>query len=59
MCRRVTELREENAELIAQRKVEAQEAVLVMERPTAAKVAAERERRGEIRHNDSESADDV
>ncbi|ORX38669.1 hypothetical protein BD324DRAFT_599616 [Kockovaella imperatae] len=45
---RVQELREENAEMIAQKKMEAHEAVQVMERPTALKLAAEQEKRGLI-----------
>lgn len=40
------ELREDHAEYIAQKKAEAQEALSVMERPTAQKAASEKEKHG-------------
>lgn len=46
ICRRVEELRKDHAEHIAQKKAEAQEALLVLERPTAQKAAAEKEKHG-------------
>ena len=47
MCRRIIELREEHAEFIAQKKAEAQQAVMILERPTAAKAAQERQGHGQ------------
>ena len=45
-CRRVRELRSEHLDYIAQKKSEAQGAIVVMERQTALKTAEERERKG-------------
>lgn len=46
--RRVRELRHEHADYIAQKRAEAHEAILLLERPTAQRVAAEREKDGLI-----------
>jgi hypothetical protein len=46
--RRVRELRHEHADYIAQKKAEAHEAILLLERPTAQRAAAEREKDGLI-----------
>jgi DnaJ family protein C protein 11 len=44
----VRELRHEHADYIAQKRAEAHEAILLLERPTAQRVAAEREKDGLI-----------
>jgi DnaJ family protein C protein 11 len=46
--RRVRELRHEHADYIAQKRAEAHEAILLLERPTAQRVTAEREKDGLI-----------
>jgi hypothetical protein len=51
--RRVHELREEHADYIQQKKAEAHDAMTLLEKPVAAKVAAERERNGESRNEQS------
>jgi len=47
ILRRVKELREEHALYIVQKRKEAEDALMVMERPTIAKTATEREKNGE------------
>ncbi|GFZ49378.1 hypothetical protein JCM24511_07498 [Saitozyma sp. JCM 24511] len=48
IAERVRELRHEHADYIAQKRAEAHEAILLLERPTAQRVAAEREKDGLI-----------
>ena len=44
--RRVTELRQQHAEFIAQKKAEALESVSILEKPTASRLAAEKQKKG-------------
>ena len=49
--RRVKELRQEHSQFIEQKRAEAQEALMVMERPTAVKLAEERAKQGELSYH--------